>query len=65
MRTSEKKDAIQNECGLCVCLLCINYSSRRLEIIFIGVFEIRKIMSLIYQLHYFMQTPTVIIVNNR
>jgi len=37
-----------------VCVLCINYSSTRLEIIFNSVFEISKIMSLVYQVHYFM-----------
>jgi hypothetical protein len=70
LRTSEQKDAIQNACGLCVCvcvcvcLLYINYSSKRLELIFIGVFEIREIMSLVYQMPYFMEPSTVIIANN-
>jgi hypothetical protein len=38
----------------CVCLLYINYSSRRLEKIYIGVIEIRKKKSLVYQMQYFM-----------
>ena len=65
LKTSEhKKRATKCMWPVCVSCTYANYSSRRLEIIFIGVFEIRKIMCLIYQFHNLMLPPTVIIVNN-